>query len=146
MAEMHTQWPPVLIFCGWKWQELHLVPKQNSAHGFLAEKPRELRGNHTKRKYEVEFCTCDRLKQKFAKVSRILLYEEILTRTAGRKKVSLKFSINRSSLCSSAAFESHSLPRSLLVGWVLWHINICRLFNAKSIFYANSQLYFKQFS
>ena len=22
----------------------------------------------------------------------------------------------------------------LLVGWVLWHINLCRLFNAKSIF------------
>ena len=22
----------------------------------------------------------------------------------------------------------------MLVGWVLWHINVCRLFNAKSIF------------
>ena len=22
----------------------------------------------------------------------------------------------------------------VLVGWVLWHINLCRLFNAKSIF------------
>ena len=33
-----------------------------------------------------------------------------------------------------------------LVGWVLWHINLCRLFNAKSIFYVNNQFYFKQFS
>ena len=33
-----------------------------------------------------------------------------------------------------------------LVGWVLWHINLCWLFNAKSIFYANIQFYFKQFS
>ncbi len=23
---------------------------------------------------------------------------------------------------------------SWLVGWILWHINLCRLFNAKSIF------------
>ena len=29
---------------------------------------------------------------------------------------------------------------------VYWHINICWLFNAKSIFYTNNQLYFKQFS
>ena len=33
-----------------------------------------------------------------------------------------------------------------LVGWILWHINLCRLFNAKSIFYTNNQFYFKQFS
>ena len=25
-------------------------------------------------------------------------------------------------------------PVKWLVGWVLWHINLCRLFNAKSIF------------
>ena len=31
-----------------------------------------------------------------------------------------------------------------LVGWVLWHINLCRL--CQIYFYANSQLYFKQFS
>ena len=30
--------------------------------------------------------------------------------------------------------------------WVLWHINLCKLFNAKSIFYTNKQFYFKQFS
>ena len=33
-----------------------------------------------------------------------------------------------------------------LVGWVLCHINLCRIFNAKSIFYVNNHLYFKQFS
>ena len=33
-----------------------------------------------------------------------------------------------------------------MVGWVLRHINRCRLFKAKSIFYENSQFYFKQFS
>ena len=32
-----------------------------------------------------------------------------------------------------------------LVVWVLWHINLCRLVKAKSI-YANNQFYFKQFS
>ena len=26
------------------------------------------------------------------------------------------------------------VTRRWLVGWVLWHINLCRLFNAKSIF------------
>ena len=34
----------------------------------------------------------------------------------------------------------------LLVVWVLWHINLCRLFNAKSILALNNQFYFKQFS
>ena len=38
----------------------------------------------------------------------------------------------------------------LFYGWlivlVLWHINLCILFNAKTNFYANSQFYFKQFS
>ena len=33
-----------------------------------------------------------------------------------------------------------------LVVWVLWHINLCRLCNTKSILYANNQFYFKQFS
>ena len=33
-----------------------------------------------------------------------------------------------------------------LDGWILLHINLCRLFNAKSFIYENSQLYFKQFS
>ena len=28
----------------------------------------------------------------------------------------------------------------------LWHINLCRLFNAKPIFYVNNQFYLKQFS
>ena len=32
-----------------------------------------------------------------------------------------------------------------LVVWVLWQINPCRLFNAKSIVMENSQFYFKQF-
>ena len=32
-----------------------------------------------------------------------------------------------------------------LVGWLLSHINFCRLLNAKSIFYSNDQFYFKQF-
>ena len=27
--------------------------------------------------------------------------------------------------------------------WVAWHINSCRLFYAKSIFYTNNQFYFK---
>ena len=34
----------------------------------------------------------------------------------------------------------------LLAVWVLWHITLCWLFNAKSIFYTNYQFYFKQFS
>ena len=34
----------------------------------------------------------------------------------------------------------------LMVGWVLWHIHLFRLFNDKSIFYSNDQFYFKQFS
>ena len=34
----------------------------------------------------------------------------------------------------------------LVVIWVLWHINLCRLFNAKSIFYTNNQFFLKQFS
>ena len=29
---------------------------------------------------------------------------------------------------------------------VLWHINLCRIFNVKSIFYTYKQFYFKQFS
>ena len=33
----------------------------------------------------------------------------------------------------------------LLVGCVLWHISLCRLFNAESIFVLNNQFYFKQF-
>ena len=41
--------------------------------------------------------------------------------------------------------EAHKIFR-LVVCWVLWHINLCRLFNAESIFYINNQLYFKQFS
>ena len=32
----------------------------------------------------------------------------------------------------------------MMVGWVLWHINSCRLFNAKSILCKN-QFCFKQF-
>ena len=30
--------------------------------------------------------------------------------------------------------QAQPLPQEWLVGWVLWHINLCRLFNAKSIF------------
>ena len=33
----------------------------------------------------------------------------------------------------------------LLVGCVVWHISLCRLSNAKSIFVQNNQFYFKQF-
>ena len=36
-----------------------------------------------------------------------------------------------------------------LVGWLvgfLWNINLCNLFNAKSISYVNNQFYFKEFS
>ena len=33
-----------------------------------------------------------------------------------------------------------------LVGWFLWYINPCTLFNVKSIFYVNNQFYLKQFS
>ena len=29
---------------------------------------------------------------------------------------------------------------------ILWHINICRVFNAKSLFYTNNQFYIEQFS
>ena len=35
---------------------------------------------------------------------------------------------------------------SWLVGWVLWHVNLSRLLNAKSIFALNNQFDFKQFS
>ena len=38
------------------------------------------------------------------------------------------------------------MVRVRLFVWVLWHINLCRLFNAKSIFDTNNQFYFKQFS
>ena len=35
----------------------------------------------------------------------------------------------------NTAFNKHLLIRAVgLVGWVLWHINLCRVFNAKSIF------------
>ena len=33
-----------------------------------------------------------------------------------------------------------------LVVWVLWYINLCRLFNAKSVLYKNNHFYFKKFS
>ena len=36
--------------------------------------------------------------------------------------------------------------KNLMVGWVLWHINICRLFNAQIHFYVDNQFYLKQFS
>ena len=34
----------------------------------------------------------------------------------------------------SSIIASSSLSGILLVGWVLWHINLCRLFNVKYIF------------
>ena len=41
-----------------------------------------------------------------------------------------------------------SISHGNFVGWLvfLWHINICRLFNTKSIFYINNQFYLKQLS
>ena len=34
----------------------------------------------------------------------------------------------------------------MLVGWVLWHINLCRLSNEQINFYINNQFYFKRIS
>ena len=36
--------------------------------------------------------------------------------------------------------------RLVLLGWVLWHINFCWLFNVKSIFNTNKLFYFRQIS
>ena len=36
--------------------------------------------------------------------------------------------------CRSKNFKHYPKRRWLVIGWVLWHINRCRLFNAKSIF------------
>ena len=50
------------------------------------------------------------------------------------------------SVCSTAPTDwaIYTLCR-FLKGLVLWHINLCRLFNAKSIFFVNNQFYLKQF-
>ena len=37
-------------------------------------------------------------------------------------------------VCDISKYEWKALNSCWLVGWVLWHINLCRLFNAKSIF------------
>ena len=38
-------------------------------------------------------------------------------------------------MCAEVFFNSDwEMSVGWLVGWVLWHINLCRLFNAKSIF------------
>ena len=45
-------------------------------------------------------------------------------------------------------FYLQSIYKCFKIDWfglVLWHINLCRLFNAKSIFYVNNQFYLKQF-
>ena len=42
--------------------------------------------------------------------------------------------------------RGNEIPEVTDIGWVLWHINLCRLFNAKYIFYVNNQFYVKQFS
>ena len=46
------------------------------------------------------------------------------------------------------AANNNSCSLSWLVGWFLWHINVCRLFNAKSIFmqivlYTNKSVYYE---
>ena len=69
-----------------------------------------------------------------------------------KKKILAKFYDYRYSSSSSfttdkitAAKNNNSNKNFTLVGWILWHINLCRLFNTKS-FYTNNQFYFKQFS
>ena len=47
-------------------------------------------------------------------------------------------SVARSSLTQSPA--SKSLEVCWLIVWALWHINLCRLFNAKRDFYTNSSI------
>ena len=42
--------------------------------------------------------------------------------------------------------DSHYRKQFVVVLWGLWRINLCWLFNAKSIFYLNNQFYFKEFS
>ena len=37
-------------------------------------------------------------------------------------------------MCVEIVFNSDVIVLGWLVGWVLWHINLCKLFNAKSIF------------
>ena len=60
--------------------------------------------------------------------------------TAFQRKVQFyKMNITHNTLLQFTGLESissdlHNNDVGWLVGWVLWHINHCRLFNAKSIF------------
>ena len=50
---------------------------------------------------------------------------------------------------TSKPFNCEEMIGIKLITWLvgfLWHINLCRLFNAKSIFFTNIQLCFKQWS
>ena len=64
-------------------------------------------------------------------------YEAIKLSTLKRLTINLggKWEYTEGTKCMNE-FSIHKW----LIGWVLWHINFCRLFNA------NSQFYFKQFS
>ena len=62
-----------------------------------------------------------------------------------RKLTQFWYAIKKRNLTNKQTNKQHITFR--LVGWlVFWHINMCRLFNAKSIFFTNDQFYFKQFS
>ena len=37
--------------------------------------------------------------------------------------------------------HAHSIPTTVWFGWFLWHINYCRLFDAKSSFYLYIYIY-----
>ena len=43
-------------------------------------------------------------------------------------------------------YNNHNNKNGWVVCWVLWPINLCRLFNVKSILNVNNQFYFKHFS
>ena len=49
-------------------------------------------------------------------------------------------------LCFSDCFDLSIYLSICLFVCVLWHINLCRLFNAKSILISNNRFYFKPFS
>ena len=49
-------------------------------------------------------------------------------------------------VCVCVCVCVQSEDKKCLFAWVLWLINLCRLFNAKYIFYTNEQFCFKQFS
>ena len=62
------------------------------------------------------------------------------------KQLNVRHFPNSLSMYRKTTRRYHCGVKFCKVGWVLWHIKLCRLFNTKSIFYKNDQFYFKQFN